>query len=76
MEVGVKCFVENYMAGTRRHVASAYLTFVAVDNRGRKLPVPPVVPETEDEKRRYEGAQRRREIREAERKRRMAHIVG
>src|SRR5579884_3553101 len=44
MEVGVKCYVENYIAGTRRHVGSAYLTFVAVDNRGRHQPVPPVVP--------------------------------
>src|SRR5256714_11100384 len=46
MEVGVKCWVENYIAGTRRHIASAYLTFVAVDNLGRRLPVPPVVPGT------------------------------
>src|SRR5216110_991005 len=54
MEVGVKVWVENYIAGTRRHVASAYLTFVAVDNGGRRQPVPPVVPETEEEKQRYE----------------------
>src|SRR6266404_2607621 len=33
MEVGVKAFVENYITGTRRHVSSAYLTFVAVDQR-------------------------------------------
>ena len=66
MEVGVKVWVENYMTGTNRHVASAYLTFVAVDRYGNKLPVPPIVPETEEEKQRYEGASRRRENRQAE----------
>jgi acyl-CoA hydrolase len=66
MEVGVKVSVENYIAATRQHVSSAYLTFVAVDRHGRKLPVPPVIPETEDEKRRYEGALRRREARKSE----------
>jgi acyl-CoA hydrolase len=70
MEVGVKVWVENYIAGTRQHVSSAYLTFVAIDRHGRRLPVPPVVPETEDEKRRYEDAGRRRKLRDEERKRR------
>ncbi|HEY0565818.1 MAG TPA: acyl-CoA thioesterase [Terriglobales bacterium] len=69
MECGVKCYVENYIAGTRRHIGSAYLTFVAVDSRGRRLPVPPIVPETADEKRRYEDAGRRREHRIAEQQR-------
>jgi len=69
MEVGVKVWVENYIAGTRKHVSSAYLTFVAVDRHGRPLPVPPVVPETEEEKEWYELAGRRREHREAERQR-------
>lgn len=63
MEVGVKCWVENYITGQTRHVSSAYLTFVAVDREGRRLQVPPVIPETADEKRRYEGAGRRREYR-------------
>src|SRR5204863_2942799 len=66
MEVGVKVWVENYIAGTRRHVSAAYLTFVAVDRHGRHIPVPPVVAETADEKRRYEDAGRRRELRRAE----------
>lgn len=66
MEVGVKVLVENYHTDTMKHVSSAYLTFVAVDQAGNKLPVAPVIPETEDEKRRYEGALRRREIRRAE----------
>lgn len=72
MEVGVKAWVENVLAGTRRHVASAYLTFVAVDANGRPLPVPPLAVESADELRRYEDAGRRREQRnhEHERKRR------
>jgi acyl-CoA hydrolase len=69
MEVGVKVWVENYIAGTRRHVSSAYLTFVAVDRQGNHIPVPPVIPETAEEKRRYEDAGRRRELRQAERDR-------
>jgi acyl-CoA hydrolase len=66
VEVGVKCWVENYISGHTRHVASAYLTFVAVDERGQHKPVPPVVPETDEEKRRYEDAGRRRELRKWE----------
>ena len=70
MEVGVKVWVENYRAEESRHVSSAYLTFVAVDAAGNRVAVPPVIPETEDEKRRYDGAARRREIRRAETARR------
>jgi acyl-CoA hydrolase len=70
MEVGVKVWVENYIAASRQHVSSAYLTFVAIDRHGRHLPVAPVVPETTEEKRRYEDAGRRRELRQAERLRR------
>ena len=67
MEVGVKVWVENYHTETNRHVSSAYLTFVAVDSTGgRRLPVAPVVPETDEEKRRYEDALRRRGIRQSE----------
>lgn len=66
MEVGVKVWVENTIAGTHRHVASAYLTFVAVDSQGRRVPVPRVQPETEEEKRRYDDAGRRRELRQKE----------
>ena len=70
MEVGVKVWVENYRAEQTQHVSSAYLTFVAIDTGGNRVPVPPVIPETPDEKRRYEGAARRREIRSAESARR------
>ena len=70
MEVGVKVFVENYIADTSRHVASAYLTFVAIDSAGNRVKVAPVIPETEEQRRRYEDAGRRREIRRAELERR------
>jgi acyl-CoA hydrolase len=66
METGVKVFVENYIADTSQHVASAYLTFVAINREGVHLPVPPVVPETDEQRRRYDDAGRRREIRRAE----------
>ena len=70
MEVGVKVFVEDYIADTSKHVASAHLTFVAVDGKGKRLPVAPVVPETEEQWRRYEDAGRRREIWRSEMERR------
>ena len=69
-EVGVKAWVENYISDEMRHVSSAYLTFVAVDAAGRHVKVPPIVPETDVERRRYEDAGRRREIRRANRERR------
>jgi len=70
MEAGVKIFVENYIADTVQHVASAYLTFVAIDAKGNHLKVPAVIPETEDQQRRYDDAGRRREVRRAEMERR------
>src|SRR5207248_3917334 len=73
MEVGVTVWVENYLADETRQVSSAYLTFVAVDAAGRHLKVAPVIPESDEEKRRYEDAGRRREIRRAERERRKAN---
>jgi acyl-CoA hydrolase len=70
MEVGVKVWVENYIQGKRLHVASAHLTFVAVDGKGGRLAVPGVIPETEEQKRRFDDAGRRREIWRAETERR------
>lgn len=63
MEIGVKVFVEDLQTGAVRHTSSAYLTFVALDASGNRVPVPPVIPETEEEKRRYEEAAQRREYR-------------
>jgi len=70
MEVGVKVFVENYIADSAQHVASAHLTFVAVDAKGNRLKVVPVVPETDEQRRRYDDAGRRRDLRRSERDRR------
>jgi acyl-CoA hydrolase len=70
MEVGVKVFVENYIADKSQHVASAYLTFVAVDINRNHLRVAPAIPETDEQRRRYDDAGRRREIRRAELERR------
>ena len=72
MEVGVKVWVENYLSDTCQHVSSAYLTFVAVDGGGRHVPVPAVIPETDEQRRRYDDAGRRREIRRLERERRQS----
>ena len=63
MEVGVRVEAENPMTGERRHCSSAYLTFVALDADGNRVPIPPLVPETSDEKRRYEEAAERRRYR-------------
>ena len=63
MEVGVKVSVKDLQTGAVRHTSSAYLTFVALDASGAPVPIAPVIPETEDEKRRYEEAARRREYR-------------
>jgi acyl-CoA hydrolase len=63
MEVGVKVMVEDLATGDVRHTSSAYLTFVGLDAAGQPVAVPPVIPETEDEKRRYEEAGQRREHR-------------
>lgn len=63
MEVGVKVLVEDLTTGEVRHTSSAYLTFVALDKDGKPTPIPPVIPETPDEKRRYEEAGHRRAYR-------------
>ena len=75
MEVGVKAWAENTRTGERLHVASAYLVFVAIDSECHRQRVPELRPETPDEIRRFEGALRRRQNREAEHaKRKQAKI--
>ena len=60
MEVGVKVWVENLRTGEIKHTSSAYLTFVALDNAGNRVTVPPVVAETEEDMRRWQQAAERR----------------
>ncbi len=60
IEVGVRVEAENLLTGVKRHTNSCYLTFVAIDEQGRPVPVAPVIPESEEEKERYRKAERRR----------------
>jgi acyl-CoA hydrolase len=69
MEVGVYVETETLLTGKKLHTCSAYLTFVALDESGKATAVPPVIPETEEEKRRYREAGERREYRLAMRNR-------
>lgn len=68
MEVGVKVWVEDLITGVEQHVSSAYLTFVAIDANGRGVSVPPLIPETEEERRRHAEAGERRAYRLSQRK--------
>lgn len=63
MEIGVLVTAQGSEGEPTRRANTSYLTFVAIDERGMPVPVPPLMPETADEKRRYEEAQRRRELR-------------
>jgi acyl-CoA hydrolase len=63
MEVGVKVYAQNFREGTKIHTNTAYLTFVSVGNDGKPVDGIDGIPETEDEKRRYDEALTRRENR-------------
>jgi acyl-CoA hydrolase len=71
MEIGVRVLAEHYMTGASKHILSAYLTFVAVDDFLQPVPVPQVLPETPAERRRYEEAEIRRRRRKEEKEERM-----
>jgi len=62
MEVFIDVWVENHSTGAKTKCNEAIYTFVAVDQNGSPLPVPELIPETEEEKKRYEGALRRRQL--------------
>ena len=68
MEVGVKVYAQNFRKGTKIHANTAYLTFVSVDNDGKPVEGIEGIPETKDEKRRYDEALQRRENRLKDRK--------
>ncbi|MGH9315417.1 MAG: acyl-CoA thioesterase [Vicinamibacterales bacterium] len=60
LEVEVEVFSEETLTGLRRMTSRAYLTFVAIDRDGRRIPVPPLRLETDDERRRALEARARR----------------
>lgn len=61
MEIGVRVEAENILTGKRHHTNSCYTTFVAIDDTGAPDMVPPLICETDEERRRNEaGAERRR----------------
>jgi uncharacterized protein (TIGR00369 family) len=63
MEVGVRVEAEDMLTGNVVHVASAYLVFVATDERGKPVPLPPLLPQSDDERRRMDAAETRRSLR-------------
>lgn len=63
LEVYVRVESENLMTGQVRLTATSYLTFVAIDEHGQRTEVPPVIPETEEEKFHFSSAQERRRLR-------------
>ncbi len=62
MEVFIDVFVEDPVTGHKKKSNEAIYTFVAIDQNGSPLPVPELIPETEEEKTRFEGALRRKQL--------------
>lgn len=69
MEIGARVETEDLLSGRKSHLASAYLTFVALDETHRPTPVPPLTPSSPEEKRRFKEAMARRKARLAEKER-------
>jgi acyl-CoA hydrolase len=63
MEIGLRVFVEEFRTLARKHIVSAYFTFVAVGDDMKPVKIAPILPETEDEKRRFAQADERRRLR-------------
>jgi acyl-CoA hydrolase len=63
LETVVRVEAEDVITGKVTHVASAFVVYVALDEQGRPTPVPPLLPETDEERQRMEQARRRREER-------------
>jgi len=63
MEIGVRIEAECLKTGTHTHVGSAYLTFVALGENDKPVEISQIIPEIDEEKRRYDEVKKRREIR-------------
>ena len=59
LEIGIKVLAENIREKTVRHANSSFITMVAVDDDGKATPVPPLIPSTPDQVRRFEAAKAR-----------------
>ena len=64
MEIGIKVVAENIQKRTVRHANSCFFTMVATDDARKPVPVPPLVPVTPDQQRRFEAAKVRRQLRQ------------
>jgi acyl-CoA hydrolase len=67
MEVEVRVTAENPISGMRSHTNTAYLVYVALDERGRPVPVPRLLPETDAERERMEAGRLRQDYRNKQR---------
>ncbi len=65
MEIGIKIVAEDLKTGHKRHTNSCYFTMVRLDEKGRPAEAPRIVPETEEEKRRFSDGEKRRMARAA-----------
>jgi uncharacterized protein (TIGR00369 family) len=72
MEVGVRVVAENPLTGERTHTNSAYLVFVALDDDGQPVKVPPLILETDEERRRWTEAETRQQRRLEQRAKRQS----
>lgn len=72
MEVGVRVEAEDMLTGEIRHAATAYMTFVGVDESGKPGKLRPLILESPEDRRRFEEAKLRRSVRKAERRREQA----
>jgi len=67
MEIGVRIEAEDLITGQVTHAGSCFVTYVALDDKGKPTAVGPIVPVSSEEKRRYNEAVTRRRLREVER---------
>jgi len=72
MEVGVRVEAEDMVTGEIRHAASAYMTFVAMDESGKPGKLRPLILDSPEDRRRFEEAKLRRSVRKEERRRERA----
>lgn len=72
MEIGVKVEVEDLANGKINHISSSYVTFVALDKYNKPTPIPQIIPETKEEKRRFQEGEKRAKKRKEKRQKKMA----